>query len=94
MQIDKALLDKLAHLARLEFTAAEAEEMLNDINTIVAWVDKLQEIDTTGVEPLTSMSHEINALREDEVGTHLERTRALENAPSTDGVFFKVPKVL
>lgn len=94
MQLDRALLDKLAHLSRLEFTPSEAERMLTDMNAILAWVEKLQEVDTTGVEPLTSMSHEINSLREDHVSEHLDRTKALEQAPATDGQFFKVPKVL
>lgn len=94
MQLDRALLDKLAHLSRLEFTPSEAERMLTDMNAILAWVEKLQKVDTTGVEPLTSMSHEINSLREDHVSEHLDRTKALEQAPATDGQFFKVPKVL
>jgi aspartyl-tRNA(Asn)/glutamyl-tRNA(Gln) amidotransferase subunit C len=94
MQLDNALLEKLAHLARLELSPAEAEAMLADMNAILAWVEKLQEVDTTGVQPLTSMSHEINALREDRVGEHLNRAKAFENAPATDGQFFTVPKVL
>jgi aspartyl-tRNA(Asn)/glutamyl-tRNA(Gln) amidotransferase subunit C len=94
MQIDRTLLDKLANLARLEFSEAEAERMLVDLNAILTWVEKLREVDTTGVEPLTSMSHEINSLREDQVSGHLDRAKALENAPATDGRFFLVPKVL
>ncbi|MCK6616583.1 MAG: Asp-tRNA(Asn)/Glu-tRNA(Gln) amidotransferase subunit GatC [Cyclobacteriaceae bacterium] len=94
MQLEQALLDKLAHLARLELNPAEAEQMLADMNAILTWVEKLQEVDTTGVEPLTSMSHELNAFREDEVGDHLDRSQALSQAPAADGAFFKVPKVI
>ncbi|QOI97256.1 MAG: Asp-tRNA(Asn)/Glu-tRNA(Gln) amidotransferase subunit GatC [Flammeovirgaceae bacterium] len=94
MQLDSNLLDKLAHLARLELKPEEADTMLADMNAILAWVEKLHEVDTTGVEPLTSMSHEINAFREDEVGKHLDRSEALSQAPATNGTFFKVPKVI
>lgn len=94
MQIEKSTLDKIAHLARLEYDEKDSEKMLSDLNNIVAFVEKLKEVDTTGVEPLTTMSHEINALREDEVKNHLPREQALANAPKKDLSFFRVPKVL
>jgi aspartyl-tRNA(Asn)/glutamyl-tRNA(Gln) amidotransferase subunit C len=94
MSIDKQTLDKIAHLARLEYDEKDSEKMLADLNSMVAFVEKLKEVDTTGVEPLTTMSHEINALREDQVGEHLSRESALANAPKKDSQFFRVPKVL
>lgn len=94
MKIDKSTLDKIAHLARLEYDEKDSEKMLSDLNNIVAFVEKLKEVDTTGVEPLTTMSHEINALREDEVKNHLPHEQALINAPKKDSTFFRVPKVL
>jgi aspartyl-tRNA(Asn)/glutamyl-tRNA(Gln) amidotransferase subunit C len=94
MNIDRALLDKIAHLARLEFDEKDAEKMMKDMTAIVDWVEKLKEVDTEGVEPLTTMSHEINALREDEVKEHLSHERALFNAPKKDAEYFRVPKVL
>lgn len=94
MKIDKELLNKIAHLARLEFDEESAEEMIADMSNILTWVEKLNEVDTEGVEPLTTMSHEINVLREDEVKTHLNHERALENAPKKDADYFRVPKVL
>jgi aspartyl-tRNA(Asn)/glutamyl-tRNA(Gln) amidotransferase subunit C len=94
MNIDRALLDKIAHLARLEFDEKDAAKMIGDMNSIVHWVDKLKELDTTGVEPLTSMSHEINALRDDEVREHLPHDMAMKNAPSRDEHYFRVPKVI
>jgi aspartyl-tRNA(Asn)/glutamyl-tRNA(Gln) amidotransferase subunit C len=94
MSIDKQTLDKLAHLARLEYDEKDSEKMLADLNSMVAFVEKLKEVDTTGVEPLTTMSYEINALREDVVKDQLERARALSNAPKKDSQFFRVPKVL
>lgn len=94
MKIDRPLLDKIAHLARLEFDEKDAEKMISDMSEIVDWVEKLNEVNTDGVEPLTSMAHEINALREDEVKDHLDHDRALRNAPKKDDDHFRVPKVL
>jgi aspartyl-tRNA(Asn)/glutamyl-tRNA(Gln) amidotransferase subunit C len=94
MKIDRALLDKIAHLARLEFDEKDAEKMMKDMTAIVDWVEKLKEVDTENVEPLTTMSHEINVLREDEVKEHLSHVRGLKNAPKKDLDYFRVPKVL
>jgi len=94
MKIDRPLLDKIAHLARLEFDEKDAEKMMRDMSEIVDWVEKLNEVNTDGVERLTSMSHEINTLREDEVKDHLDHDRALKNAPKKDDDYFRVPKVL
>lgn len=94
MNIDRAMLDKIAHLSRLDFDEKDAEKMMRDMTAIVDWVEKLNEVDTHGVEPLTTMSHEVNALREDEVKDHLPRERALLNAPEKDSEYFRVPKVL
>lgn len=94
MEITRATLDKIAHLARLEFTEAEAERMMSDLTEIVSWVEKLQEVDTTGIDPLTSMSQEINAFRGDTTELSLTRNDALRRAPQQDGEFFRVPKVI
>ncbi len=94
MKINRELLDKIAHLARLEFDEKDADKMMQDMTEIVEWVEKLKEVDTEGVEPLTTMSHEINALREDEVRDHLSHERALRHAPQKDADYFRVPKVL
>lgn len=94
MKIDRPLLDKIAHLARLEFDEKDAEKMMADMTAIVEWVEKLNEVDTTGIEPLTTMSSEVNMLRDDEVGPHLSHERALQNAPKKDENYFRVPKVI
>ncbi len=94
MNIDKETVTKIAHLARLEFDEKDADKMLQDMTAMVNFVEKLNEVDTTGVEPLTTMSHEVNALREDEVKNHLDHDLALKNAPSKDADYFRVPKVL
>jgi len=94
MKIDRETLDKIAHLSRLEINEKDADQTMKDMNNIVAFVEKLNEVNTDGVEPLTTMSHEINALREDEVKPHLDHDLALKNAPKKDADYFRVPKVL
>ncbi|HYC84129.1 MAG TPA: Asp-tRNA(Asn)/Glu-tRNA(Gln) amidotransferase subunit GatC [Chryseosolibacter sp.] len=94
MKIDRELLDKIAHLARLEFDEKDAQKMMDDMTAIVNWVEKLNEVNTDGIEPLTTMSHEINVFRKDEVGNQLDHTLALKNAPKKDVDYFRVPKVL
>ena len=72
----------------------DADKMMKDMTAIVNWVEKLKEVNTDGVEPLTTMSHEVNVLREDEVKEHLSHDLALKNAPKKDADYFRVPKVL
>ena len=94
MQLDQQTLDKLAQLARLEIQPEDAPALLRDLSGMITFVAQLQEVDTTGVEPLTTMSLEVNNWREDLVGPHLTQEEALRNAPVSDPDFFRVPKVL
>ncbi len=94
MKVTEDLIDHLAHLARLHFTEDEKAEIEHDLERMITFVEKLQEVDTTGIEPVTHMSDEFNVLREDEVAHTISREEALKNAPVTDGVYFKVPKVI
>lgn len=94
MKINRELLDKMAHLARLEFDDKDAEKMMHDMTAIINWVEKLNEVDTTGIEPLTSMSHEVNSLREDKIQSQLTAEEVLKNAPRKTDTYFSVPKVL
>ena len=94
MNVNDELVDKLANLARLEFNVQEKEEIKNDLQQMIGFIDKLNELDTTGVEPLLHMSGNINILREDEVSGTISREDALRNAPLHDEQFFKVPKVI
>jgi len=94
MEVTDALIDKLAHLARLKFDVSEREEIKNDLQKMIAFVEKLNELDTTGVEPLLHMTDEVNVLRDDHVEGSITREEALKNAPEHDGQFFKVPKVI
>jgi aspartyl-tRNA(Asn)/glutamyl-tRNA(Gln) amidotransferase subunit C len=94
MQVNDALIDSLANLACLEFSAEEKEDIKKDLEKMISFVEKLKEIDTSGVEPLLYMSSDINVLREDEIETEMERNEAMANAPLSDGLYFKVPKVI
>ena len=94
MKVDSEALRKIAHLARLEVSPEEETDLLNSLNGVLTWMEQLSEVDTSGVEPLTHISAEINMMREDVVGNHLPREQALANAPQHDGQFFEVPKVL
>ena len=88
------MIDKLAHLARLKFNEAEKQEIKTDLQRMIVFVEKLNELDLEGVEPMLHMSDEVNVLREDEVKGSVSRSEALKNAPSHDEQFFKVPKVI
>ena len=94
MKIDKETVDKISHLARLEFSEDGKAEILNDMNRMLAFVDKLNEMDTNGIEPLIYMTDEVNVLREDEAKDTLTQKQALKNAPKKDSDYFKVPKVI
>lgn len=94
MEIDRTMLDKIAHLARLELDEKEVPKLLQDMSRMISFVEKLKEVDTTGIQPLTTMSHEVNSLRDDEVRNQLSNDDVLKNAPDKDGKHFRVPKVL
>ncbi len=94
MTTDKNLILRLEKLARLQLSDTEREEIGGDLDKILAMVDKLQEIDTENVEPLTYINEEVNVLRTDAVKNQTDRAAALRNAPDTDGTYFKVPKVI
>ena len=94
MEVNDALVDKLAHLARLKFNEEEKQEIKTDLQRMIAFVEKLNELDLDGVEPLLHLSDEINVLREDEVKGSVSRDEALQNAPVHDEEFIKVPKVI
>jgi aspartyl-tRNA(Asn)/glutamyl-tRNA(Gln) amidotransferase subunit C len=94
VKIDKDTLNKISHLARLEFNEQDSEKMMQDMTNILSFVEKLNEVNTEGVEPLTTMSHEVNALREDIVRPHLDHELALKSAPKKDSDYFRVPNVL
>jgi aspartyl-tRNA(Asn)/glutamyl-tRNA(Gln) amidotransferase subunit C len=94
MNADRETLRKIAHLARLDLEEGAEQEMLYSLNKILTWVEKLNEVDTSGVEPLTHLTDEVNVLREDKVQEPLPHERGLFNAPRKDDDYFRVPKVL
>ncbi len=94
MEVSDALVDKLAHLSRLQFDATEKQEIRDDLQRMIGFVEKLNELNLDGVEPLLFMSDEVNVLREDSIKGSITREQALKNAPLHDGQFFKVPKVI
>jgi aspartyl-tRNA(Asn)/glutamyl-tRNA(Gln) amidotransferase subunit C len=78
----------------LSLAADEKAEMIKDMSKILSFMDKLNEIDTTGVEPLVYMTNEVNILREDEVKQVITTEEALQNAPEHDQSYFLVAKVI
>lgn len=94
MEVTDALVSKLAHLSRLEFNEGERAEIKNDLQRMIVFVEKLNELNLEGVDPLMQMSEEVNVLRDDEVKGSVSREEALKNAPLHDEQFFQVPKVI
>ena len=88
------MVEKLAHLSRLQFNETEKVEIKNDLQRMIGFVEKLNELNLNTVEPMLFMSDEVNVLRDDEIKGSISREEALKNAPFHDGQFFKVPKVI
>ena len=84
----------IAELARLEFSGEELESFTHQLNQILEYVEKLNELDTENVEPLSHPVEGNNAFREDELKPSINREEALKNAPDRDEEFFRVPKVI
>lgn len=92
--INQETIDKIAHLARLEFEHESKAEIAKDMNRMLEFVDKLNELNTDNVEPLIYISNEMNVMRADEVKHDISQKDALKNAPKKDSDYFKVPKVV
>lgn len=94
MAVDIKTVERLASLAKLEFSEAEKQEFVGDMNRMLDFVKELEEVDTEGVEPLIYMLEEEAVLRKDEIHQSIDQQQALRNAPESDSDFIKVPKVL
>jgi aspartyl-tRNA(Asn)/glutamyl-tRNA(Gln) amidotransferase subunit C len=94
MKIDAELVEKVAALANLEFDEAEKLEFAAKFAEIVRFVEQLSEVDTSSVEADDIHGRPDNVMSEDKSERHLDRERALANAPERDGEFFLVPKVI
>jgi len=93
-KIDQTQVRKVARLSRLELTEAEVAEFTGQLSAILDYVEKMNELDTTGVEPLAHCLPVSNVFRADCVKESLGTEKTLTNAPQRDGEFFKVPKIL
>lgn len=94
MKIDTKTVDRIAELSKLEFSNDEKNAILKDINQMLAFIDQLKEVDTENIAPLIHMTEDVNILRDDESIVRISQQEALENAPSKDSTYFKIPKVL
>ena len=94
MKLSKEEIEKLAHLARLEFADDELEQMKADLEKILAFVGRIDALNLEDVEPLIYMNKEVDKLRADEEVLELTKEDALKNAPDRDSDYFRVPKVL
>ena len=104
MSVSRQDVERVAELANLELTSGEKVAMLRDLNSVLDYFAQLNELDTTAVPPMAQVADVLaegaepkaaaQHLRADEVAPSLNRERVLAGAPDTDGIFFKVPKVI
>ena len=94
MNITREEVKKVARLARLELRAEEIDQLTGQLDLILEYVTKLEEVDTTGVKPTTHTQMISNRFRDDLVSPSLERKEALANAPRQNGEAFIVPRVI
>lgn len=94
MKISSREVEYVANLARLEITEKEKEKFTAQLNDILLYIDKLNELDTKGVEPMSHAISVTNAFREDKVKDSVGTQQTLANAPDARGDFFRVPKVI
>jgi aspartyl-tRNA(Asn)/glutamyl-tRNA(Gln) amidotransferase subunit C len=104
MSVSEKDVERVAELANLELTSGEKAGMLRDLNSVLGYFEQLNELDTSSVPPMSQVSDLLSTgrkeeaeaidLRPDEVAPSLNRERVLDSAPDTDGIFFKVPKVI
>lgn len=86
--------EHVATLARLSFSNDEKETLTHQLNDILKYMEQLNSLDTTNVEPLAHVIELRNVFREDEVRNGVTQEEALKNAPASSGEFFSVPKVI
>lgn len=94
MKLDNQTIERMAHLARLEVSEDEKVSLLKDMENILSFMEKLNELDTSGVEPLIYLTDEVNVFREDVASRDIQPADALRNAPHHDDAYFKVAKVI
>ncbi len=94
MQVSDQMIDHLSKLSRLDFTGEDREAMKADLENMIAFADKLNELDTTNIAPLTHLSAAINITRDDIVKPELTQEAALRNVPLHNHTFVKLPKAI
>jgi aspartyl-tRNA(Asn)/glutamyl-tRNA(Gln) amidotransferase subunit C len=104
MSVSEQDVDRVAELANLELTTSEKARMLRDLNSVLGYFAQLNELDTSSVPPMAQVADQLSLsldpnpsaehLRPDEIAPSLNREQVMACAPDTDGVFFRVPKVI
>ncbi|HHW30422.1 MAG TPA: Asp-tRNA(Asn)/Glu-tRNA(Gln) amidotransferase subunit GatC [Clostridiaceae bacterium] len=94
MKIGRENIEELADLSKLNLTEEEIELMVHDMNNVLLFINKLDELDTSNVEPMDQVVVLKNVFREDEVISTFDRERLLKGAPSIEDGCFKVPRVV
>jgi aspartyl-tRNA(Asn)/glutamyl-tRNA(Gln) amidotransferase subunit C len=94
MTIDKQTVEKVASLARIKIEETEVGTLVSEMNKILTFMEKLNELDTTQVEPLVYMNKEVNVWREDEVKQEISVKDGLKNAAIHNDQYFMVPKII
>jgi aspartyl-tRNA(Asn)/glutamyl-tRNA(Gln) amidotransferase subunit C len=93
-KITRREVEHVARLARLELTEDEKETMTRQLDSILGYMEKLNELDTSQVEPTSHVIPMVNVMREDEVRPSLSPEDALANAPDREDAFFRVPRII
>ncbi|MFQ5532394.1 MAG: Asp-tRNA(Asn)/Glu-tRNA(Gln) amidotransferase subunit GatC [Candidatus Methylomirabilales bacterium] len=94
MKITREEVEHVARLARLGLSEEERERMRAQLDAILTYIDKLNQLDTTEVEPTSHVIPITNVFREDKIWTSLSQDEALANAPDRQEAFFRVPRIL
>ncbi len=94
MPVNKNEIEHIAKLAKLEFSDEELDDFTIEMNQILEYVEKLNELDTTDVEPLVHPIEDVNVFREDKLKESIKTEEALKNAPDRTDTYFRVPKVI
>jgi aspartyl-tRNA(Asn)/glutamyl-tRNA(Gln) amidotransferase subunit C len=94
MSVDRNTVKQIAKLARIRVPEDQLDHLAGELNNILGWIEQLNELDTDGVEPMTSVVEMVPALREDVVSDGGITEKVVANAPEAAGSFFAVPKVV
>ena len=94
MSLDKTMVQRVSQLARIEIEAAQLDNTAKELNNILDWIEQLNEVDTDGVEPMTSVVYTVASQREDQITEGGAPEKILRNAPQSDGSYYTVPKVI